>query len=107
VGRNGVRYALVTGVLLVLLGPALATPSDPASVPLRRPAPRSSPRPTAAPHPATASLYSRHTRRLVQSYLRLKLWEMREMELERARTVVERKLGIRSLFGETPAPDAR
>jgi hypothetical protein len=102
-----VRYALVTGVLLVLLGLALATPSEPASVPLRRPAPRSSPRPTAAPHLAAASLYSRRTRRLVQSYLRLKLWEMREADLERARKVVERKLGIRSLLGETPAPNAR
>ena len=101
------RYALVTGVLLVLLGPALATPSEPASVPLRRPAPRSSPRPAATPHPAMASLYSRRSRRLVQSYLRLKLWEMREADLERARKVVERKLGIGSLLGETPAPDAR
>lgn len=101
------RYALVTGVLLVLLGPMLATPSEPATVPLRHPAPRSSPRPTAAPHPATASLYSRRSRRLVQSYLRLKLWQMREMDLERARKVVERKLGIGSLLGETPAPDAR
>jgi hypothetical protein len=54
-----------------------------------------------------ASLYSRRSRRLVQSYLRLKLWEMREADLERARKVVERKLGIGSLLGETPAPDAR
>jgi hypothetical protein len=102
-----VRYALVTGVLLVLWGPALATPSEPATVPLRHPALRSSPRPAATPHPASASLYSRRSRRLVQSYLRLKLWEMREADLERARKVVERKLGIRSLLGETPAPHAR
>ncbi len=106
-GRTGVRYALITVALLVLLGPTLATPSEPATVPLRRPAPRSSPRPAATPHPVTASLYSRRSRRMVQSYLRLKLWEMREADLERARKVVERKLGIRALLGETPAPDAR
>jgi len=102
-----VRYALVTGILLVLVGPVLATPSEPATVPLRHPNPRSSPRPVPTPHPAAASLYSRRSRRLVQSYLRLKLWEMRETDLERARKVVERKLGIGSLLGETPAPHAR
>jgi hypothetical protein len=54
-----------------------------------------------------AALYSRRSRRLVQSYLRLKLLEMREADLERARKVVERKLGIKALLGETPPPDAR
>jgi len=107
VGRSSVRYAFIAGAVLVLFGTSLATPSEPATVPLRRPAPRSSPRPAATPHPATASLYSRRSRRLVQSYLRLKLWEMREADLDRARKVVERKLGIRSLLGETPAPNAR
>jgi hypothetical protein len=43
----------------------------------------------------------------VQSYLRLKLLEMREADLERARAVVERKLGIGALLGETPRPRAR
>jgi hypothetical protein len=107
VGRTGVRYVLLAGAVLVLLGPGLATPSEPATVPLRRPAPRSSPRPTAAPHLAASALYSRRSRRLVQSYLRLKLWEMRLADLERARKVVERKLGIGSLLGETPPPNAR
>jgi hypothetical protein len=52
-------------------------------------------------------LYSRRSLRLVRSYLRLKLLEMREADLERARKVVERKLGIRALLGETPPPNAR
>ena len=52
-------------------------------------------------------MYSRRSRRLVQSYLRLKLLQMREGDLDRARKVVERKLGIRALLGETPPPFAR
>ncbi|GAC1577904.1 MAG: hypothetical protein NVS3B7_11380 [Candidatus Elarobacter sp.] len=59
------------------------------------------------PRLAPAFLYSRRSRRLVQSYLRLKLLEMREADLERARAVVERKLGIRSLLNETRPPSAR
>jgi hypothetical protein len=103
-----VRHAIFTGALLVLFnGTPPATPARSASVPARRPAP--SPAPTAAPafRPAAAALYSRRSRRLVQSYLRLKLLEMREADLERARKVVERKLGIKSLLGETPPPSTR
>ena len=106
-GRTCVRYALVTAALLVLWGPMLATQGEPSTVPLRRPATRPTPRPAATPHPDAAALYSRRSRRLVQSYLRLKLWEMREADLERARKVIERKLGIGTLLGETPAPQHR
>jgi hypothetical protein len=101
------RYALVPGAALVLFCSTLATAARPV------PAPHPSPRPTPAPparaaHRLTASaLYARRSRRLVQSYLRLKLLEMREADLERARKVVERKLGIRALLGETPPPFAR
>jgi len=56
---------------------------------------------------APSSLYSRRSRRLVQAYLRLKLLEMREADLERARTVIERKLGIGSLLRETRPPCSR
>jgi hypothetical protein len=98
-----VRYAVFTGALLVLFCSVPATPGKADSVPLRRPSPpRASPRPI----PATA-LYSRRSRRMVQAYLRLKLLQMREADLERARKVVERKLGIEALLRETPAPDAR
>jgi hypothetical protein len=104
-----VRYALVPGAALVLFCSTLATPAGARSVP----APSPSPRPTSSPparavHRLTASaLYARRSRRLVQSYLRLKVLEMREADLERARKVVERKLGIRALLGETPPPYAR
>jgi hypothetical protein len=56
---------------------------------------------------APSSLYARRSRRLVQAYLRLKLLEMREADLERARTVIERRLGIGSLLRETPPPRTR
>ncbi|HEY0392906.1 MAG TPA: hypothetical protein VGD01_00290 [Candidatus Elarobacter sp.] len=102
------RHTIVAGVLLVLFCSLPATPAQADSVPLRRPAPRGSPVPRATlPPAAAAALYSRRSRRLVQSYLRLKLLQMRATDLERARKVVERKLGITTLLGETPPPDAR
>jgi hypothetical protein len=99
------RHAIFTGTLLVLFCSLPATPSGHPAVPLRA----ASPRPAAAREHriAAAALYSRRSRRLVQSYLRLKLLEMRERDLNRARQVVERKLGIKALLGETPPPDAR
>jgi len=100
-----VRYAIFIGAGLVLFCcSTLATRADPASVPL----PALTPHPNASKRPLAASaLYSRRSVRLVRSYLRLKLLEMREADLERARKVVERKLGIRALLGETPPPQAR
>ncbi len=103
-GTKGVRHAIFTGAGLVLFCSTLATPAQASTVPL----PGSKPSPTASKRPLAASaFYSRRSRRLVQSYLRLKLLEMREADLERARKVVERKLGIRALLGETPPPNAR
>ncbi len=102
---TGVRHAIFTGAVLALFCTMPATPAKPGSVPL----PRGTALPTRPPaaRPAAAALYSRRSRRLVQSYLRLKLLEMREADLERARKVVERKLGIKALLGETPAPGTR
>jgi hypothetical protein len=110
-----VRHAIFTGALLVLFcsplaTPAAAGPAGAAPRPFGRatPAPAAPPRQTAPlPRHAAAALYSRRSRRLVQSYLRLKLLEMRERDLERARKVVERKLGIGALLGETPPPCPR
>lgn len=103
-GRLGVRHAIFTGTLLVLFCSTPATSGKAGSVPLRR----ATPPPNLPPsRPAAAALYSRRSRRLVQSYLRLKVLEMREGDLERARKVVERKLGIGALLGETPVPNAR
>ena len=100
------RYPIVCGAWLVLFASTLATPAQAATVPLPRPTARPS-RPPALPPPAASALYSRRSRRLVQSYLRLKVLEMREADLERARKVVERKLRIGTLLGETPAPRNR
>ena len=103
-GTMSVRHATFTGAGLVLFCSTLATPAQASTVPLAPASPhqKSSQRPLAA-----SALYSRRSVRLVRSYLRLKLLEMREADLERARKVVERKLGIRALLGETPAPNAR
>jgi hypothetical protein len=110
---RSVRYALFTGTLLVFFCYSLgATRPGQATVPLPRRTSQPSPRPapTRAALPVAldqASLYSRRARRLVQSYLRLRLWQLRELDLDRARAVIDRKLGIESLLGETPVPNAR
>ena len=103
---------MFTSAGLVLFCSTLANPAGASTVPLRGRTAHPSPAPRAAPvasrRPLAASaLYSRRSIRLVRSYLRLKLLEMREADLERARKVVERKLGIRALLGETPPPHAR
>jgi hypothetical protein len=104
VGTIGVKHAIFTGAGLVLFCSTPATPAQPSTVPLRA----ATPQPAASKRPlAAGALYSRRSVRLVRSYLRLKLLEMREADLERARKVVERKLGIRALLGETPPPNAR
>jgi hypothetical protein len=43
-------------------------------------------------------LYSAHARRLVRAYLRLQLLELRKADLDRARAVIEGKLGVDALF---------
>jgi hypothetical protein len=69
-----------------LAGPALAAPT-------------ASPSPTSAPAPIVArDLYSMHARRMVQAYLRLRMLEMRESDLDRARAVVEGRLSVNDLF---------
>jgi hypothetical protein len=101
VGTIGVRHAIFTGAGLVLFCSTPATPAQPATVPL----PAASSHPRASPRPLAASaLYSRRSIRLVRSYLRLKLLEMREADLERARRVVERKLRVDSLIEPSPTP---
>jgi hypothetical protein len=56
------------------------------------------------PHPIRPSeLFAPGVRRAAQTYLRLKLLELREADLDRARLVIERKLGVDALLG-TPPP---
>jgi hypothetical protein len=100
-----VKYAIFHGALLVFFCSSPATPAAPSTVPLRPNHPPAAPA-TTTPRPrlAASSLYSRRSRRLVQSYLRLKLLEAREADLDRARLVIERKLGIGALLGPSPPP---
>jgi hypothetical protein len=104
-----VKYAIFHGALLVLFCSSPATPAAPSTVPLRPIPPPAVSAPTLGPRPrlAASSLYSRRSRRLVQSYLRLKLLEAREADLDRARLVIERKLGIGALLGPSPPPPRR
>ena len=99
-GRTSVRYAAITGAVLVLYS-TLATAPKPPVVP-----PRPSARPSPAPQAPMPGLYSTHARRLVQAYLRLKLLEAREADLDRARKIIERRLRVNAPFGETPPPYA-
>ena len=81
--------------LAALSGPAIAAPS-------------AAPRATAEAVPFVAKatlpreqardLYSARARRLVMGYLRLKLLELRAADLDRARLVIEGKLGVDALF---------
>jgi hypothetical protein len=69
-----------------------------------------SPRPTPTPRPVVrADIYSPRLRRAAQNYLRLRMLELREADLDRARAVIERRLDIKALLEDpTPAPqDAR
>jgi len=67
------------------------------------------PAPSARAAAASAALYSPRARRTTQNYLRLRLLELREADLDRARAVIEHRLDIRDLLGEPKAPpkDAR
>jgi hypothetical protein len=95
------RYATCLGTWLLLLGSVLATAQAGQRVP-----PRPHATASGAPRVPRSALYSPHARRLVQGYLRLKLLELREANLERARLVIERRLGVETLLGETPKPNA-
>lgn len=52
------------------------------------------------PREQARDLYSVRARRLVTGYMRLRLLELREAELDRVRMVIERKLGVDELFRE-------
>ena len=87
-------------VTLAVLG-CLTSPVRPAHRHLNRPA-ASVLRQT----PASSDLYSLRARRRFANYLRLRLLELREANLERAAAVIERRLPITSLLGarEQSAP---
>jgi hypothetical protein len=89
------QRAAVCLALAVLPRPAPAAPSAAAHA-------TTVPSPIVAkatlPREHARDLYSLRARRLVMGYLRLKLLELRENDLDRARAVVEGKLGVDTLF---------
>ncbi len=72
----------------------MAVPPTPS--PLRNP-PRASfvARP---PRPDARSLYSAHALREMRTYLRLRMLELREADLDRARLVIEHRLSVDQLL---------
>lgn len=95
------KHAISLGAGLLLFGSVLATPrAAPVVPPPRVSASR-------APLVPRSTLYSPRVRRLVQGYLRMRLLETREADLDRARLVIERRLGVGALLGETPPPKMR
>ncbi len=66
----------------------------------------------ARPHrPEARSLYSRQALREMRAYLRLRMLELREADLDRVRAVIEHRLSVDDLLApaplETPAAAAR
>ncbi len=57
--------------------------------------------------PDSSDLYSLRARRRFASYLRLRLLELREANLERAAAVIERRLPFASLVGGSEATEPR
>ncbi len=105
VGWDCVKPLIFFGTALVLF---CSTSATPIAAPTVAKTDNSAPRPHHRLSPDQAlSLYSPHARRLVQTYLRLRLLERREADLDRVRDVIERRVGVESLFGETPRPCAR
>jgi hypothetical protein len=87
-------------VLFLLFGlPAVAAPrSDDPNRPVRgKPAPSKS-------VARQIELYSPRVRRSTVMYLRLRLLELREQGLERARAVIERRLSVDELLGDPARP---
>ncbi len=89
--------AAIASALAMHPGPASAAPS---------PLPRTTAQATQIvargilPREQARDLYSARARRLVTGYLRLRLLELRKTDLDRARAVIEGKLGVDALLGE-------
>jgi hypothetical protein len=86
--------------LVLLSGPAAAEPS---AAPRATTVPKAIVAPSPRPPGGFRELYSTAARRLVRTYLRLQLLELREAELDRVRSVIEGKLGVDALFPPSPA----
>lgn len=92
--------AAVCLALALLPGPVPAAPS---AIPRATTVPTPIVAKETLPQDRAADLYSARARRLVTGYLRLRLLELRAADLDRARAVIEGKLGPDALFTEPPA----
>jgi hypothetical protein len=94
------RGAAVGLGLALFSGPAWAAPS---ATPRATTVHKAIVAPPALGLGSARELYSPQARRLVRTYLRLQLLELRKAELERVRAVIEGKLGVDSLFSPSPS----
>jgi hypothetical protein len=90
------------GPFVTLLAVTLCTPA-PAPLPRTPRAARVEATRRAPVLPAD-DLYSLRARRRLASYLRLRLLEMRKAGLERAAGVIEHRLPVDALFGQSQSP---
>jgi hypothetical protein len=88
------RLQSAAGVLALAMLPAAATRATPAPVPIVAK--------EVLPRERARDLYSMRARRMMANYLRLRLLELREAELDRVRAVIEGKLGVDALFSPSP-----
>jgi hypothetical protein len=95
-------------VLHTLMLAALALTSG-ASAQAARPAPSPSPNPSPGRFvaPPAHSLYAREALREMRAYLRLRMLELHEADLDRVRAVVEGRLGIDALLPPASPRPAR
>jgi hypothetical protein len=100
---NRSRNVAVGLGLALLSGPASAAPS---AAPRATTVPKAIVAPSPQPLGRFRELYSAGARRLVRTYMRLQLLELREAELDRVRDVIEGKLGVDALFSPSPTQAA-
>jgi hypothetical protein len=94
------RYAAVSLGLAFLAGPASAAPG---AAPRATTVPKAIVAPLPLPPESARDLYSTRARRLVRTFLQLRMLELREAELDRVRSVIAGKLGVDALFSPPPA----
>jgi len=79
----------------LLSGPASAAPS---AATRATTVPKAIVAPANLPLGSARDLYSARARRLVRTYMRLQLLELRKADLDRVRAVIEGRLGVDALF---------
>jgi hypothetical protein len=94
------RYAAVSLGLALLSAPATAAPG---AAPRATTVPKAIVAPRSAAAESAHDLYSARARRLVRTYLQLRMLELREADLERVRTVITGRMNVDALFPSPPA----